>query len=620
MRETRFIHQNREKWDEFEKILRDGQKDPEKITRLFVEITEDLSYAHTFYPHRTVRQYLNRTAQYVYNRVNRNRIFRWTSFWNFWADELPWVIYSSRRQLILSFLIFAVSMSMGMLISAYDPQFTATILGKDYVEMTVRNIQKGDPMAVYKDPDATGMFLGITLNNIKVAFIIFISGLLIGIGAIYVLIFNALMIGSFQYFFYERGVLADALITIWQHGTIEVASIILAGAAGITLGQGLVFPGAYTRGDSFRISAYRAIKIFLGTVPLFIIAGFIEGFITRLTDAPWLLRLLMIASSLFFMLFYFVWLPFRKHRTKPSWGYPPEKIPPHHPFRLRTGILPNGAIIKESFSFLRQNLSKLSTISLSGGVALIVLFAALYRTNMDAVFRFPGFRSFVPATPFLYVRDLFAVFNPLEFPWLMLLMTGLVAWIICVTLSSFSRLLPHPSGNNGVLNYLKVFGMVILAFIPFFFNRYPMVTLGLLILQAPFLLLWVINIFLHADKPVRTAWWLTRKYYFRVLWMLLSAGFISFLIMMIFATPVMYIYIEFVTQHIPPGQVSPAMFYVGYLLLTGFAGISLLFPFVLICIAYKKGALDEMESASSLIDWFRKMGEERRAYGFKAEA
>lgn len=620
MKESRFINQNREKWNEFENFLNAGQQDPEKITRLFVEITEDLSYARTFYPNRTVRFYLNRVAQYVYNKVNRNRIFRWKSFWNFWSDELPWIIFSSRRQLRVSFILFVLGMLLGIFISAFEPQFSETILGKHYVEETISNIEQGDPMAVYKKHEAYGMFLGITLNNIRVAFLIFISGLLMGIGTVYVLIINAIMVGTFQFFFYERGVLGEALITIWQHGTIEIASIIIAGAAGITLGRGLAFPGSYTRGDAFRISAYRAVKILLGTVPLFILAAFIEGFITRYTESPLILRIMVIAGSLGFILFYFLWLPWRKHRANPDWGYPAERIPPARQYTLRPGILSDGSIIKEGFGFLKEHFSKLISIALAGGTALVVVFMLLYRKQVESVFIFQGYRSFIPVSPFVYIRDLFAVFNPWAYPFVMLLMVILMTWITCRTLNLFSHLKPVAGPETKFRNIVLVFLAVLLAFLPFLLCDIPLVSILLHLILSPLWIMTTIYAYGAYGNPFRKSRRMLTKFYFRVLWLLISAAVIAFLVLTVFATPVMFVYIEFVTQHIPPDLASPVHFYVGYLLFTGFFGIALLFPFVLISGALKKESIIEIETAASLIAWFSGLTKERRAYGFRAES
>ncbi len=122
------------------------------------------------------------------------------------------------------------------------------------------------------------------------------------------------MVGCFQYFFVERGLLAESALTIWLHGTLEISSIILAGGAGLTLGTGLIFPGTYSRLQAFQLSAMRSLKLMLGISPIFVVAGIIESFLTRYTDVPDILRLFLIVLSATFIIGYFVVFPWLKSR------------------------------------------------------------------------------------------------------------------------------------------------------------------------------------------------------------------------------------------------------------------------------------------------------------------
>ena len=73
MRETDFINQNKNKWAELEELLHEDVKDPDKLSSLFVQVTDDLSYSRTFYPNRSVRVYLNNIAQQVFYRIYKNK-------------------------------------------------------------------------------------------------------------------------------------------------------------------------------------------------------------------------------------------------------------------------------------------------------------------------------------------------------------------------------------------------------------------------------------------------------------------------------------------------------------------------------------------------------------------
>lgn len=118
--------------------------------------------------------------------------------------------------------------------------------------MTEDNIAKGDPFGVYKDDNPFSMFIRIAFNNIKVAFIAFIGGLTLGFVTFRLLWSNGIMLGCFQYLFFSNGLGLKSILVIWIHGTIEISSIIIAATAGFILANGILFPGTYTRLESFR--------------------------------------------------------------------------------------------------------------------------------------------------------------------------------------------------------------------------------------------------------------------------------------------------------------------------------------------------------------------------------
>ena len=320
MRETSFIEQNKKKWDEFETILKQERRDPDKLSELFIQVTDDLSYARTFYPNRSVKVYLNNLAQKIFRNIYRNRFSGWKAFFNFWLEELPLVIYEARNEFYVSLIVFFIAMGIGVLSSAYDPEFPKFILGDGYIEMIKTNIDNGDPMAVYKSGQQMDMFLGITLNNLRVAFFTFLLGLFASIGTVGFLLYNGIMVGTFQYFFLQMnadhpGVLRESLLTIWMHGSLEIPAIIIAGAAGVSLGKGLLFPGTYTRFQAFQLSARRGLNVMLGITPVIILAAFIESFLTRYTDLPDAVRIFFILFCFAFIIGYFIVFPFVKSRS-----------------------------------------------------------------------------------------------------------------------------------------------------------------------------------------------------------------------------------------------------------------------------------------------------------------
>ncbi len=320
MKESEFIKQNKEKWQEFENNLLKSDGDPSKTSKLFVQITDDLSYARTFYQNRSVRLYLNGSAKILFNDLNKSKKKGFKLFLKFWKQDLPLALYQARRPMLISFCVFIACFILGVITSLQDKNFADQILSVSYVNMTEENIKKGDAMAVYKSRDEMRTFLPILYNNLKVDFLTFFSGIFMAIGTLVVMVTNGVMVGVFQYFFIERGLFWESFLGIWTHGALEIPAIILSGGAGLMLGKGLLFPGTYSRFQAFKLSGMTGLKIIMGVIPVTVIAAFIEGFLTRHTDIPNLLRFLFIVLSFSSVLAYFVVYPRRvaKRLTEPD--------------------------------------------------------------------------------------------------------------------------------------------------------------------------------------------------------------------------------------------------------------------------------------------------------------
>lgn len=321
MKETTFINQNKKKWAQFEKMSKQSISDPDKVSQLFVEITDDLAYARTHYSKRSVRVYLNSLAQQVFHSIYKKKREPLSRLIHFWVTDLPLEMYRSRKALLGAFLVLTIGMLIGIVSTIDDPDFLGAVIGYDYVDLTEANIKDGKPMDIYGSGQEIDSFLMIAINNLRVALITFVLGLFYSVGSGVFLFFNGIMVGAFQWFFKVRGLLMTSFLTIWIHGAFEIPAIVLAGAAGMTMGNGLVFPKTLTRLQSLSISAKRGVKIMIGIIPIIIIAAFIEGFATRHTvinikggaavsEWPDIIKWLIILGSFAFMVLYFVIYPY----------------------------------------------------------------------------------------------------------------------------------------------------------------------------------------------------------------------------------------------------------------------------------------------------------------------
>ena len=308
MREGLFIKKNIDKWKEYQYM---PPTDPDEMASQFTELVNDLGYSKTFYPHSKVTQYLNGLATRIYLGIYRNKKEESSRILRFWKTELPMVVRKYHREILYSFLIFLLFGIIAAISAAHDGTFVRQILGDRYVEMTEENIARGDPFGVYKNGDQLGMFMAIAVNNIQVSFVVFVGGLFLSMGTVYQLFKIGMMVGSFQYFFFSKGLGWKSILVIWLHGTLEISSIIIAGAAGLVLGNSILFPGTHQRLYSVKRGGKDGLKLMIGLVPIIITAAFVEGFITRYSNMPMWISISILSASLVFIAWYFIIYPIR---------------------------------------------------------------------------------------------------------------------------------------------------------------------------------------------------------------------------------------------------------------------------------------------------------------------
>lgn len=316
MREVAFIKQNKEKWLEFElAIFGKAKKNPDELANLYIQLMNDLSYAQTYYPKSKTVIYLNHLASQIYQKIYKTKRTEKNRFVEFFKTEVPLLLYDYKRYLLYAFVLFFATVAMGVVSARYDQNFVRLILGDDYVNMTLENIKKGNPMAVYGSGSNWGSFIGITMNNLFVGARCYLYGIFGGIGTFYIFLQNSLMLGSFQYFFYEQNVFWKSVRGIWIHGSMEIFAIVIESAAGFILGASILFPKTFSRMNSFKMGFKNSFKIFLSTFPFTIGAGFLEGFITRYSiDMPNWLSSFIILVTLGIISFYYLVYPFIVHK------------------------------------------------------------------------------------------------------------------------------------------------------------------------------------------------------------------------------------------------------------------------------------------------------------------
>lgn len=305
MREGHFIKQNIDRW----KSYQEPTEDPDEVAKRFTYLVEDLSYAKTFYPFSNTIRFINSLASGIYLSIYRNKKEKKHRFITFWTTELPLIVRRNHKTLLFTFLFFVAFVCLGVLSATNDQSFVRAILGDGYVDMTERNIVNGDPFGVYKSGEPVAMFVQIAFNNIRVALMSVALGIFASVGTLYILFENGLMLGVFEYMFFHHGLATDSILVIFIHGTLEISAFVIAGAAGMIIGNAILFPKTFTRMQSLTKAAKDAAKIMLSLIPIFLTAAFFESYVTRHTEMPRWASLSILGGSLAFILWYFVFYP-----------------------------------------------------------------------------------------------------------------------------------------------------------------------------------------------------------------------------------------------------------------------------------------------------------------------
>ena len=309
VKEITFLKQNEQKWLSLEKELDSSKRNPKRLAAHFIELTDDLSYSRTHYPKSTTTEYLNGLTIRFHQEIYKNKRENKARIWDFWRIEMPLMFYNHRKKLLIAMIIFLVSTAIGAICQYYDENVLRMFVGDAYVNERIEEIESEQAMSFYGDENPYLMFAIIPLNNIKVALIFYALGVLFSLGTALVLFFNSALLGAFGMFFHQYGYLKVCLMIIMIHGTFELSSMIVEAVAGFVLGMSITRPGTLPRIQSFKKGAVEGLKIVVGTIPIMIVAGILECFITRFYRMPVLLNWIIIIGSLGFMVYYFVIYP-----------------------------------------------------------------------------------------------------------------------------------------------------------------------------------------------------------------------------------------------------------------------------------------------------------------------
>jgi len=282
---TRWLERRKQHWDRLERLLEEtrdhgvrglSRGELRELSLLYRQSAADLSVLREDGASLQFANYLNQLLARAHNTIYAGQKSSAAGILWFYRDRYPLIFRQTFRFTAAAFALFAGGAILGALLTAARPQFMHHVLGPHMVE-TIEQHKMWTESIVSVKPVASS---GIMTNNMSVAFMAFAMGITAGLGTAYMLIFNGLMFGVIA----TACWFGEMSLPLWSfvapHGVLELPAIFIAGGAGLMIAHGLLFPGVLSRRDSLAQSGALAVRLLLGVIPMLVVAGVIEGFLS----------------------------------------------------------------------------------------------------------------------------------------------------------------------------------------------------------------------------------------------------------------------------------------------------------------------------------------------------
>jgi len=285
-----WIDLRKDNWNRLDALLREveahglrslSHSELRELGLLYRQAAADLSAARADRSSRTLEQYLNRLVGRAHNYVYSGHRVSLMGLWDFLVHGYPRLLRRLSGYLWLATAITLVAAALGIIITLVRPEFGEMFLGPQKMDGIRQHHLWMDSILAMK-PQASS---AIMTNNISVCFLTFAFGIAFGLGTIFMLFNNGVMLGTTATVCAHYHLSLSLWSFIAAHGALELPSIMLAGAAGLRLGAGILFPGMLRWRDSLAQAGSEAVQIIAGTIPLLTIAGTLEAFLSP-THAP----------------------------------------------------------------------------------------------------------------------------------------------------------------------------------------------------------------------------------------------------------------------------------------------------------------------------------------------
>jgi uncharacterized membrane protein SpoIIM required for sporulation len=302
---TRWLEKRKPYWSKLETLLNQSVKDGlksltaselQELSLLYRQTAADLAAIREDRGSVHFARYVNQLLVRAHNTIYSGRRASPKTILSFFWNTYPSTFRRNLKPCLLSVGIFLIAGIVGAALTYRNPDFKVKILGAQMVE-TIDRHEMWTHSIVGIKPLASS---AIMTNNMSVGFTTFAFGITAGLGTIYMMAFNGLLIGVIGMACRLSGMSLQLWSFVAPHGVLELPAIFIAGGAGLRIAQGLLFPGVLPRRESLARAGLEAVQLVLGTIPILIVAGLIEAFVSP-TGLPIPLKFSM-AGALFVLL------------------------------------------------------------------------------------------------------------------------------------------------------------------------------------------------------------------------------------------------------------------------------------------------------------------------------
>ncbi|MFZ0635402.1 MAG: stage II sporulation protein M [Candidatus Acidiferrales bacterium] len=285
---TRWLEKRKPYWSRLEQLVNRSRargvsaldhRELQELGLLYRQTASDLAAVREDTTSSQLAVYLNQLLGRAHNLIYMGHRPKISGLVRFYSETYPQTFRETLPQTTLAFLIFLVTAVAAWAVTIRDPAFAHRLLGPQMMDTIEQHKMWTDSILTIKPLAASG----IMTNNMSVAFATFASGITAGIGTIWMMVLNGLMMGVVGAATWHAGMANELWSFVAPHGVLELPAIFIAGGAGFEIARGMLFPGLLPRKESLAQAGGRAARLVLGTVPMLFVAGIIEAFLSPST-------------------------------------------------------------------------------------------------------------------------------------------------------------------------------------------------------------------------------------------------------------------------------------------------------------------------------------------------